>query len=125
MIGTPQPLLYPNTLGKNVLSLNPPSLSHSPPINHTFCHQANPPKNSNHTFVHIMLLPSSSSSSLSLPHVDFVVFHNITCYTISLLSHIHVNTKELLNITHARWLPQARDIREAKVRKPENMRKRT
>jgi hypothetical protein len=31
-------------------------------------------------------------------NVDFVLFHNVTCYTNSLLSHIHVNTTSLLNI---------------------------
>ena len=30
--------------------------------------------------------------------VDFVLFHNVTCYTNSLLSHIHVNIANLLNI---------------------------
>ena len=51
--------------------------------------------NSNHTLAHIMV------SSLSLCHhcnVDFVFFHNVTCYTNSLLSHIRVNTTDLLNI---------------------------
>ena len=33
-------------------------------------------------------------------NVDFVSFHNITCYTNSLLSCIHVNTANLLNITY-------------------------
>ena len=32
-------------------------------------------------------------------NVDFVLFHNVTCYTNSLLSHIHVNTVELLDVT--------------------------
>ena len=32
-------------------------------------------------------------------NVDFGLFHNITCYTNSLLSCIHVNTTKLLNIT--------------------------
>ena len=33
-----------------------------------------------------------------LCNVDFVFFHNVTCYTTSLLSCIHVNTTNLLNI---------------------------
>ena len=32
-------------------------------------------------------------------NVDFVLFHNITYYTNSPLSHIHLNTTQLLNIT--------------------------
>ena len=31
-------------------------------------------------------------------NVDFVFFHNVTCFTNSVLSHIHVNTAHLLNI---------------------------
>jgi hypothetical protein len=34
------------------------------------------------------------------PHSSFVLFHNITCYTNSIVSRIHVNTTELRNITH-------------------------
>ena len=32
-------------------------------------------------------------------NVGFVLFHNVTCYTNSLLSHIHTNTIEHPNIT--------------------------
>jgi hypothetical protein len=42
---------------------------------------------------------SSHASRCHNCSVDFVVFHNITCYTNSLLSQIHVNTTKLLNIT--------------------------
>ena len=44
----------------------------------------------------------TTSSHVSRRHycnVDIVVFHNITCYTNSLLSQIHVNTTKFLNIT--------------------------
>ena len=30
--------------------------------------------------------------------IRFVLFHHVTCYTDSLLSRIHVNTTELMNI---------------------------
>lgn len=36
---------------------------------------------------------------VAICNVDFVSFHNVTFYINSLLSHIHVTTKELLNIT--------------------------
>ena len=32
--------------------------------------------------------------------VDFIAFHNVTCYTNSLLTRIHVNTTKPLNITY-------------------------
>ena len=32
-------------------------------------------------------------------NVDFVLFHNVTCYNTFFLSRIHVNTTKLLNIT--------------------------
>ena len=34
------------------------------------------------------------------PHISFVLFHNITCYTSSIISRIHVNTTKLRNITY-------------------------
>ena len=33
------------------------------------------------------------------PHISFVLFHNVTCYTTSIVSRIHVNTTKLHNIT--------------------------
>jgi hypothetical protein len=33
------------------------------------------------------------------PHIFFVLFHHVTCYTNSIASHIHVNTTKLHNIT--------------------------
>ena len=33
------------------------------------------------------------------PHISFVLLHNITYYTNSIISHIHVNTAKLRNIT--------------------------
>ena len=32
------------------------------------------------------------------PHISFVLFHNVTCYTCSIVSHIHINTTKLRNI---------------------------
>jgi hypothetical protein len=33
------------------------------------------------------------------PHISFVLFYNLTCYTKSIVSHIHANTTKLHNIT--------------------------
>ena len=33
------------------------------------------------------------------PHISFVLFYNVTCYTNSIVSRIHVNTLKLRNIT--------------------------
>ena len=33
------------------------------------------------------------------PHISFVLFHNVTCYTNSIVSCIHVNTTKFCNIT--------------------------
>ena len=33
------------------------------------------------------------------PHITFVLFHNVTCYTNSIVSRIHVNTTKLCNNT--------------------------
>ena len=33
------------------------------------------------------------------PHIYFVLFHNVTCYTDFVVSRIHVNTTKLRNIT--------------------------
>jgi hypothetical protein len=33
------------------------------------------------------------------PHISFVLFHNVTCYTNSIVSRIHVNTTKLCNTT--------------------------
>ena len=33
------------------------------------------------------------------PHISFMLFHSVTCYTNSIAPHIHVNTTKLRNIT--------------------------
>ena len=32
-------------------------------------------------------------------HISFEIFHNVTCYTDSIVSYIHINTTKLYNIT--------------------------
>jgi hypothetical protein len=41
--------------------------------------------------------PSGVFHTIKMLH--FVLFHNVTCYTNSIVSHIHVNTTKLCNIT--------------------------
>jgi hypothetical protein len=43
--------------------------------------------------------PSGVDHTTPLKLLHFVLFHNITCYTNSIASHIHVNTTRLRNIT--------------------------
>ena len=47
-------------------------------------------------------------------NVDFVLFHNVTCYIDSLSPRIHVNNTNLLNIT-CTLVPTKRDITELRV----------
>jgi hypothetical protein len=47
-------------------------------------------------------------------NVDFVLFHNVTCYNNFLLSRIHVNTTSLFNFTCTFGCHQ-HDIREVRV----------
>ena len=41
------------------------------------------------------------------PHISFVLFHNVTCYTNSIVSCVHGNTTKLCNIT---WTLVARGV---------------
>ena len=50
--------------------------------------------------IHEIIQPTHSHAShCHYCNVDFALFHNVTCYTICLLSSIRVNTTQLLNIT--------------------------
>ena len=102
-------------------------LSHYPPLYHKFCRQCKPPKKSTHTLTlrdvsSICGLSSSSSSSATCwmlvhayatspgkakwsgPHrrnweENEFKFQNVTCYTNSIISLIHVDTARLRDIT--------------------------
>jgi hypothetical protein len=86
------PLLHSTSLGNGCAQLKSPSLLwHVPPIHYGVWHWKNPSKNQT-THSH-----ASHCHHCCYCSVDFMLFHNITCYTNSLLSHIHVNTTNLLN----------------------------
>ena len=89
-------LLCPETLGADVFSLNLTPCYHvSLPYIRGFDininHQRNSITYSNATRCH-------HCNNYHYCNVDFVLFHQDTCHTNSLLSHIHVNTTVFLNI---------------------------
>ena len=91
------PFLYLETIGNGCAQFKSPSLlSHFSLIYYGFRCENNLPKNSNHMLTH-----SSRCHHHHYCHycnVGFVLFHNVTCFTNSVLSHIHLNAAGLLNI---------------------------
>ena len=53
----------------------------------------------NHQSIQIIWLHTSRCHYCHYCNVDFMLFHNVTCYSNSLLFCIHVNTPDLLNMT--------------------------
>ena len=89
-------LLYPKTLGNQCAQFKYSFLlSHFPPIYHGYWHYVIRPR-----------IPTTCSHASCCHHcdynhycnVDFVLFHDVTCYTSSLLAHIRINTIYLLNV---------------------------
>ena len=57
------------------------------------------------SFVHVckverLSVPIHEIIIFNITMLHFVLFHNVTCYTFFLLSHIHVNSTDFRNITY-------------------------
>jgi hypothetical protein len=44
------------------------------------------------------IILADSVTGERIPHISFVLLHNVTCYTTPIISHIHVNTTKPRNI---------------------------
>ena len=88
------PRLYPEIVGNRCARLESPSLSSHFPLIYL---------NNNIKIIHQRIQTTCEHAPRRLYchyyNVDFVLFHNVTCLTNSLLSCIHVNTAHLLDIT--------------------------
>ena len=88
------PLLYPKTLGNRCPQSKSPSCCHI-----SFSYIMGFDIKQIHHQIQTTHSHASCGHYCHYCNVDFVLFHNMSCYTNSLLPCIHVNTTYLLNVT--------------------------
>ena len=103
------PLLYPETMGNGCAQSKPSSL-----LSHFLSCITDFDIKIIHQIIQTTRPHASRCHHCHYCSIDFVLFHNVTCYTYCLLLDMHVNTTTLLNIT-CTLVATKHDIREVRV----------